>query len=507
MQLKKYRLGELMEVTRGTSLSGEYYSAKGNLIRLTLGNFDYKNNCFKNDKSKDNLFFTGAVKPEFILSKGDIITPLTEQAVGLLGSTAKIPCSETYIQSQDVALIKCNEKLNPQFAFYLIPSKTVRSQLSAAAQQTKIRHTSPDKIKNCTVWIPEYSVQEKIGNVLSALDEKIALNSRINAKLEAMAKRLYDYWFVQFEFPFDFAQGKPDADDTFGNIRPPISQAGHTSTPAGQSRTYKTGGGKMVWNEQLKREIPEGWEIVRFKDCIKHINTGLNPRDNFALGNGNIKYITVKNLTEEGIVDFSNCDFIDENAQLMIHNRSDIQIGDILFASICPLGRCYLINEAPKDWDINESVFAIRPNYENITSQFLYLILRDSYYVKKMNQKATGSIFKGIRVNDLEKIEILLPPKTIIDLFTEKISPILNQQSKLQQQSAKLTALRDRLLPLLMNGQVAVSDNSEQAKQNSGLDYEKKFNKWLQNQGLAARGHVDMKTLRAIFNAMDDDDK
>ncbi len=183
MELKKYKLGELINVTRGQSLSGEYYSTSGNLMRLTLGNFDYHNNCFKDDKSKNNLYFTGAVKKEFILNKGDIVTPLTEQAIGLLGSTAKIPCSGKYIQSQDVALIKCNEKLNPDFAFYLIPSKMVRTQLSAAAQQTKIRHTSPDKIKACIVFIPEYHKQEKIGKLLSRIDEKISINRQINRNL------------------------------------------------------------------------------------------------------------------------------------------------------------------------------------------------------------------------------------------------------------------------------------------------------------------------------------
>ena len=236
MQMKKYKLGELMKVTRGMSLGGEFYSTQGELMRLTLGNFDYKNNCFKDDKSKDNLFFTGTVKPEFILKKGDIITPLTEQAIGLLGSTARIPCSGKYIQSQDVALIKCNENLNPDFAFYLIPSKFVRNQLSAAAQQTKIRHTSPDKIKNCTVWIPEYSAQEKI-----------ALNRRINAKLEQMAKRLYDYWFVQFDFPN--SDGKP----------------------------YKSSGGKMVYNAELKIEIPAGWEVKSFSDFFE-LGNGKNYR-------------------------------------------------------------------------------------------------------------------------------------------------------------------------------------------------------------------------------------
>ena len=116
-----------------------------------------------------------------------------------------------------------------------------------------------------------------------------------------MEKTLYDFWFLQFEFPNE--EGKP----------------------------YKSSGGKMVWNEELKREIPEGWEVDTVKKCICHINTGLNPRDNFKLGNGHIKYITVKNLTINGTIDFSGCDQIDEDARKIVHKRSDVSKGDILF--------------------------------------------------------------------------------------------------------------------------------------------------------------------------------
>lgn len=184
--LKKYKLGELVDVARGTSLSGDYYSTKGEYIRLTCGNFDYRNNCFKENTSKDNLFYTGAFKAEFLLEKGDIITPLTEQAIGLLGTTARIPESGKYIQSQDIALIKCKaDRIDPTFCYYLISSRLVRNQLSAAAQQTKIRHTSPDKIKDCTVWIPDLDDQNAIGRLLASLDEKIQLNKRINDNLRA----------------------------------------------------------------------------------------------------------------------------------------------------------------------------------------------------------------------------------------------------------------------------------------------------------------------------------
>ena len=191
MELKKYKLGEILDVTRGASLSGEYYATEGDYIRLTCGNFDYQNNCFKENTSKDNLYYIGEFRSEFLMKKGDIITPLTEQAIGLLGSTAIIPESGKYIQSQDVARIVCKENLlDKDFAFYLISSNVVKKQLSAVAQQTKIRHTSPDKIKDCIVWIPELNVQKLIGKLLRALDSKIELNRALNQNLPILDRSL-----------------------------------------------------------------------------------------------------------------------------------------------------------------------------------------------------------------------------------------------------------------------------------------------------------------------------
>ena len=184
--MKKYKLGDLIEVSRGASLSGNYYATEGKYIRLTCGNFDYRNNCFKENNSKDNLFYIGNFKDEFLLKKGDLITPLTEQAIGLLGSTAWIPESEKYIQSQDIAKIICKEELlDKKFAYYLISSNMVKKQLNAAAQQTKIRHTSPNKIKDCIVWLPSLAEQKKIGQLLFEIDRKIELNRSINHNLRA----------------------------------------------------------------------------------------------------------------------------------------------------------------------------------------------------------------------------------------------------------------------------------------------------------------------------------
>ena len=424
--LKKSRLGELIEVTRGASLSGEYYSTKGEYIRLTCGNFDYHNNCFKENTSKDNLFYTGEFREEFLLEKGDIITPLTEQAIGLLGTTARIPKSGKYIQSQDIALVKCKAgKIDPTFCYYLISSRLVRNQLSAAAQQTKIRHTSPDKIKDCTVWIPELDDQKAIGRLLASLDEKIQLNKRINDNLEAMAKQLYDYWFVQFDFPNE--EGKP----------------------------YKSSGGAMVWNEKLKREIPQGWSDCVLGDYIGRITNGLNPRKNFVLGSGNNYYVTIRSLVGTTI-DWNNCDRCDDEALSKINSRSQLQIGDIIFSAIGTIGRTYYILEEPTNWNISETSFTLRAK-ENVPNDFFYGMLRSNEIQIKADKAAMGSTLRCLVMDSLCSLQYIKIPSYMMKLFAAKVSPLYRQIHRNNKEIAELTKRRDELLPLLMNGQATVN--------------------------------------------------
>ncbi|MBQ6944988.1 MAG: restriction endonuclease subunit S [Ruminococcus sp.] len=250
----------------------------------------------------------------------------------------------------------------------------------------------------------------------------------INDNLQQQLKLLYDYWFTQFDFPDE--NGKP----------------------------YRSSGGKMVWNETIKQNLPLGWSCSKMETAVENVRTGLNPRDNFKLGGGSIKYITVKNLRPDGVLDFSNCDTIDEEARQIVHRRSDVSVGDILFASIAPLGRCYLVQEPTQDWDINESVFSIRYNKEIVTPEYLYMYLQSEAFVKASTACSTGSIFKGIRINSLMDSNIFIPPIDIIELFSKEVRPLFTMQNKLNKEINSLVQLRDWLLPMLMNGQATISD-------------------------------------------------
>ena len=404
MELKKYKLGEILDVTRGASLSGEFYATEGEYIRLTCGNFDYQNNCFKENKSKDNLYYTGDFRSEFLMEKGDIITPLTEQAIGLLGSTAIIPESGKYIQSQDVAKIICKEDLlDKDFAFYLISSTLVKQQLSAAAQQTKIRHTSPDKIKDCTVWIPELAEQKRISKLLRSLDRKIELNKAINQNLEAMAKQLYEYWFIQFDFPNK--DGKP----------------------------YKSSGGEMVWNEKLKREIPKEWCSHEIKDFMR-IFTG--KKDVSKAIPGKYKFFS---CAPEPIT--SN-EYIYDGAAVLVSGNGSYT-GRVSFYK----GK----------FDLYQRTYACVLDAETENIPFFFYTLRYLFQPAYSGGKH-GSSIPYIVLSDLANFKFAYN-KLYLEQFISTIKPLFDQQSINMEELESLTKQRDKLLPLLMNGQVLVNSD------------------------------------------------
>jgi type I restriction modification DNA specificity domain protein len=417
--MKKYKLGELIEVTRGTSLSGNYYATSGDYIRLTCGNFDYRNNCFKENSSKDNIYYIGEFKSDFLLNEGDIITPLTEQAIGLLGSTAWIPESGKYIQSQDIGKIICKEKLlDKKFAYYLLSSKEVKKQLSAGAQQTKIRHTSPSKIKDCIVWIPSLYEQKNIGEILFNIDRKIALNKAINHNLVAMAKQLYDYWFVQFDFPNQ------------------------------DSKPYKSNGGKMVWNEKLKREIPEGWEVKELGKIEPNIVTGKTPstinEKNFG---GNIPFITIDDIRGNTYIFKTQRTLSNKGAESQKNKYlKDNSLCVSCIGTIGVMGFNSILSQTNQQ--INSIIFSKEENRE-----YIYFSLK--LYFEHTSAK-TGNIFANMNKEEFSSILIVVPTLKLISRYHNIVGTFFKEIRDITEQIYILTKQRDELLPLLMNGQARV---------------------------------------------------
>lgn len=354
--------------------------------------------------------------------------PLTNNSllVSINGTLGRIAVynGENIALGKSACYLNVKDNKNKYFVKYVLSTQEFQKYIQLVAHGSTIKNLAPSQIVEYEFNAPDEIEQERIALLLKAIDDKIDNNNAINAILESMTKMIYAYWFLQFEFPNE--EGKP----------------------------YKSFGGKMVWKEELKREIPEGWEVKKVKECIQHINTGLNPRNNFSLGDGEIKYITVKNLMTDGSIDFNSCDTIDETAKDIVHRRSDVSKGDILFASIAPLGRCFIVQEDPETWDINESVFSIRPNTKFVSKEYLYLFFMSESFIKKAEYSSTGSVFNGIRISTLEDMLIIVPPEEIMDHFTRNVEDILRKKYVNMIENIDLASLRDFLLPLLMNGEI-----------------------------------------------------
>lgn len=424
-KITKYALSDLYDMSSG--LSSKKEQAGHGAPFVSFGTVF--NNYFLPEELPDLMDTNEKEQQIYSIKTGDVLITRTSETIDELAMSCvavKDYPKATYSGFTKRLRPKREGIAYPKYMAFYFRSALFRKAVTNNAFMTLRASFNEDIFTFLDVYLPDYDEQVRIGDMLYNIECKIQKNKEINDYLEEMAKTIYGYWFVQFDFPNE--NGKP----------------------------YKSSGGKMV--NSNGHIIPESWTFCKVQDIISNICTGLNPRDNFKLGTGDIKYITVKNLTPNGTLDFTGCDTIDESARTIVHNRSDIQIGDILFASIAPLGRCYLIQSEPTDWDINESVFSIRANTDIITPAFLYLYFMSDAFIKHATSSSTGSIFKGIRINTLLETELCVPPLSVILKFEERLASIFPLKSKNYEEIQRLSNLRDWLLPMLMNGQATIED-------------------------------------------------
>lgn len=298
-----------------------------------------------------------------------------------------------------------NKVADHEYVYYFL--KTQYEELRNLSSGVRKNLNSND-IKNFNIRLPEnLKDQQKIASVLSSLDAKIELNNRINSELEVMAKTLYDYWFLQFDFPDK--SGKP----------------------------YKSTGGKMVYNEELKREIPESWITCKLEDVIEIHDS---------------KRIPLSKQTRErrqGIYPYygatSVMDFIDD------------YIFDGILVLLAEDGSVMDKNGNPvlqyiwgKSWVNNHAHVLEAKN--GFTNEYLHMMLKNIPVIHIMS----GSIQKKINQENLRNTKIMHPGSLLLNSFQKFIKPIYEEHIILTTQTQQLTQLRDWLLPMLMNGQVRV---------------------------------------------------
>jgi type I restriction enzyme S subunit len=331
--------------------------------------------------------------------------------------------------SQDVLVVKSKKGIDSKFLFYSLFRDDFFRHVMKGAKGTKMPRGDKNQIMRFHIPDFEPHIQEKIGSILFAIDSKIELNNRINAELEAMAKTIYDYWFVQFEFPDK--KGKP----------------------------YKTSGGKMVWNEELKREIAEGWEVnLLSRHLVCNKNT-ISKKDELST----ISYLDTSSLTENHIDSIqkinSQTDSVPSRAQRIVKEN------DILISTVRPNLRHFGIIKKPVFNMIASTGFAILSHKtETKYNDFFYMFITSDPIQRKLESIAASAVssYPSINPSDILDLPIALPGDfSIVKEISKTLSNIFLTVSVNQQQNHQLTELRDWLLPMLMNGQVKVKEAEE----------------------------------------------
>lgn len=467
----KTKLDSYIKILQGYAFKTENYVEKSNYRLVTLGNFQEGDNCFKYNDDKATYY--GADFPQkVILQEGDLILPLTEQVVGLFGNSAFIPHEERFkfVLNQRVGkIVLKNDDIDKYYLHYLLATKEVKKQLEARASGTKQRNISPDDVYDVSVELPNIYTQIRTGNLLYKIEQKQMNNNQINSELESLAKTLYDYWFLQFEFPN--AEGKP----------------------------YKSSGGKMVYNEQLKKEIPEGWEVKEVLDFATWISNSQPPKSQFCYEpkEGYIRFIQNRDYDSD-----SYKTYIPYKKSLSIVNRFDILMDKYGDAGTIRYGIEGVFNVALGKIEVKD----------NKHVEYIRSFLGSSNIYTYLHNSCMASTRASLSEENLKFLYLPMPNECLLERYQNMMHNIRETILKNKDENQELIKLRDFLLPLLMNGQVTIKDAEEKVDEviktnKDTFDKEKQFELWLQNQGLAARGDVDLQTLREIFDAMDENDK
>ena len=379
--MKEYKLSQLLEIKNGKD-------------HKELPNGDYP------------VFGSGGVMRyvnEYLYDKPSILLPRK-------GSLNNIQyCDVPFWTVDTLYYTEVNEKIACPYYLY---NYLCLLDLSGLDTGTGVPSMTFDSYYNIKVLIPEIEEQKRVASVLQNLDHKIALNRQINDNLEAMAKQLYDYWFVQFDFPNE--EGKP----------------------------YKSSGGTMVWNEKLKRKIPQGWSNGILSD-VANITMGQSPDGSSYNEDG------------EGIIFYQgSTDFGLRFPDIRQYTTSPSRYankGDILMSVRAPVGA---LNIANNDCCIGRGLSALSSKIGSMTH--LYYLMND-FRLKFEGMNSAGTTFGSITKNELFSLPVIIPTKSVFSEFEQVCEPIFYKQMIIGEEINALTKQRDELLPLLMNGQASVN--------------------------------------------------
>ena len=416
MELKKYKLADIGKVITGktpsTSIAENY--AWGTIPFYTPE--DVAKGLGMMGRNSRFISKTGFEEIASNTISGESVL------VGCIGSDmgnvaySNITCATN---QQINAITQFKNGIEPLYVYYLL--STMKSYFQKIAGSTTTPILPKSVFEEIEIHLPDMKKQKDVVSILYALDRKIELNKLINDNLEAMAKQLYDYWFVQFDFPNE--EGKP----------------------------YKSSGGVMVWNEKLKREIPEGWyaeNICKIANILsggtpskavdEYWNNGTIPFFGPTDCNGSVFQIkTTDHITQKGL---EHC------------ASSLFEEGIVIITARGSIGKLIIVGTPMA---MNQSCYALQSK----EGEYEYLYFLTTQLIDCLKAKGSGSVFKSIIASDIEHSTLCVATENVVSDFCKKVKPLFEKLKANTIEIAELTKQRDELLPLLMNGQASVNSD------------------------------------------------
>ena len=420
-------LGELVSKEKKSIISGPFGSNIGKIFFRTEGIPVIRGNNLSTggEKFKDDGFVFVSREKADELNCYAIKNDLIFTAVGTIGQVGiideKLKFDEYVISNKQLRVRFDNSKITPLFAYYWFSSYWIQKLILQRNVGSTVPLINLSVLKGLPISLPRsINVQNKIVEVLENISLKIELNNKINAALEAMAKTLYDYWFVQFDFPD--ANGKP----------------------------YKSSDGKMIYNEELKREIPEGWvsgqlghvgKVSMCKRIMKHETSS----------HGEIPFFKISTFGGDANTYISRDLF-----ELYREKYSYPKHGDILISAAGTIGKI-VIFDGKLSYFQDSNIVWIDNDESIIPNCFLF------YYYQTEPWVATGgSTIKRLYNDNIRSLKTIFPNSEILKQFSKIINPRLKKKQQIESENKDLVSFRDWLLPMLMNGQVSVGEVEEE---------------------------------------------
>lgn len=424
-KLYTYRFSDLYQMSSGISSKPEQAGHGAPFLSFST----VFNNKFLPDSLSELMNTSEKEKESYSIKEGDIFLTRTSETLDELGMSSV--ALKDYPGASYSGFLKRLRPIKrnityPKFMAFYLRSYLFRKAMNNNAIMTLRASLNEQIFSYLNLILPEYKVQVKIGDILYAIEQKIDVNNKINDQLEAMTKTVYDYWFVQFDFPTT------------------AEYAASVDKPELTGKPYKSSGGQMVYNEALKREIPKGWSIERLKYFEIY-----QPET-----------ISTKMMEPDGKYSVFGSGGVLGRYNEYNHRESEIIIS-------CR-GNCgNIMRTLPLSW-ITGNAMVVKDSTGYFGSEFIYQMLN---WVG-INSIISGSVQKQITRTNLETLKFPVPEKRILNEFNSFSKPVVRRKIKGILENQKLAELRDWLLPMLMNGQVTVGE----AKSELGMVAEESTN-------------------------------